>query len=283
MPWRLGFTRRAATGRFEAVTVLCPVYPSQTLLPGLGWNVKWTPTFFNQSYKAVNGASIDIGLARYPLHQFELTYDILRDQFQTYTQPPNNEWKTLVGLFALVGGSLGRFAYDNPDDDLALNMPIGIGDGVTSTFTLGRQLGATGVTAPLVTTLPAEPIGILNVGNAVASLSPPYTQTVTTFTPVAYINTGGGPVAQPFASFQYYDSSSSPTAPAGAQTVTYAAAPPVNSVLTFSGAFYYYCRFMDDTLAFEKFMSYQGNIGTTQGGGRWLAQAVKFQNCRAGA
>ena len=28
-----------------------PIFPSQTLLPGLGYNVKWSPVYFDQTQK----------------------------------------------------------------------------------------------------------------------------------------------------------------------------------------------------------------------------------------
>lgn len=114
------------------------VYP---VLPGLSFNVKWTPAFFNQSQKTITGASIDIGLAQYPLHNFELTYEVLRDTPGVYTSP-QNEFKILIAFYASMNGSLGRFWFDNPDDRSVLGQQIGIGDGVNTTFLLIGPIGA---------------------------------------------------------------------------------------------------------------------------------------------
>src|SRR5579864_8129003 len=118
-----------------------PKYPTSSAAssPGLAINVKWSPVFFNQSYKALSGASIDIGLSAFPLHNFELSYNFLRGK-----QPSFGELQELMGFYASMSGQNGRFLFDWPDDDVVVGQFLGTGDGVNNTFLLTRQLGTGG-------------------------------------------------------------------------------------------------------------------------------------------
>ena len=98
-----------------------PIFP----LPiGLGFNVSWSPVFFTQSQTTITGASIDVGLAAYPLYQFELTYDFLRDPAGA---PVDSELQTMLGFYLSMGGSRGRFLYTNPDDNTRTGQAIATG------------------------------------------------------------------------------------------------------------------------------------------------------------
>ena|ERR1700690_1320962 len=244
-----------------------PLYPGTpgALTPpglaGLGYSVKWSPTFFNQSQKAVNGASIDIGLSPYPLHNFELTYNFLRDS--QYLYPPGSfpaanqyEFKVLMGFFLQMGGSLGRFLFDFIDDDAYVatggassppSQPLcttANGDGTTTVFTIARPMGVWLSLANNYLGI-AEPVGYVNTLTAV------------------YWNTslqGGG---------TYTIDKTIP----GNQKITFTGgAPPNNAIITISMTYYYYCKFADDTMTFEKFVNLL-----------WSGQSVKIQSCRAGA
>jgi hypothetical protein len=215
-----------------------PVFPLAATLPGLGYSVKWSPVFFNQSFKAMNGASIDIGLSPYPLHNFELTFNFLRDA------PSYTERQILMGFFAMVNGPLGRFLFYNVDDGTVTATSTGygqtlqLGDGLTTTFTIGRSLGAGAYIAP------PEPVGyVFPVSavywNGVLQSSGSYTVTTTAL---------------------------------GAQAITFSGAPPSNTVIGITMVFYYYCKFADDTMTFDKFVDMI-----------WSCQSVKIQSCPFGA
>jgi hypothetical protein len=196
-----------------------PIYPNATVLPGLGYGVKWTPVFFNQSHQAINGANIDIALASQPLHKFDLTYNFLRNTTNG-NSTINVEQFVLMGFFLKVGGQLGRFLFDNPDDDLTANSQVGIGDGVTTVFTLGRQYGS-GIYTPAL----SEPIGQVN-----------------TFFSAAWNN-----VVQ--SSGTYTISTATP----GANTITWTGgAPGVGVSVTVTMSYYYLCKFASDSLDFNK-------------------------------
>lgn len=221
-----------------------PLFPRRTgtpSLPGQGWNVKWTPTFFNQSFKAANGANIDIALAAYPLHQFELTYDVLRDgtvdnDWGTSSSIPF-EWRRLMGFYMLVGGQAGRFLYFNEDDNAVTGQSLlpALGDGTTTVFTVVRSFGDISGGAFLT-----EPVGQVRSIN---------------------VFDNGSPVSPTLS-----------TAIPGANTVTFGTPPMAGHAITADITYYYYCKFLEDAVTFEKFMA-----------GRWLASSVKFMSCRAGA
>lgn len=205
-------------------------------LAGLGFNVKWTPTFFNQSQKTLTGASIDIGLASSPLHTFEFTYNFLR------SDPTNYELQNLTGFYQLMGGQLGRFLYDNPDDDSVVGQEIGIGDGSTLSFLLTRTLG-----------------GAVWGDNALE--------------PVGYFNFDAGQTVKiggtTFAPSNYTINATTP----GNQLLTFTTVTPgVGQSITIDYSYFYYCKFAEDVLTFEKF-----------DGLRWMITKVAIQNCRAGA
>ena len=120
-----------------------PIYPPRDLLPGLTYGSKWSPS-----------ADIDVGLAQYPLHDFELTYEMLRDgrNWGNGNALPTLEFRTMMGFHLQIGGTLGRFLFKNVDDHQVFQNVIGTGDGVTTTFILTRTFGANGFTA-------TEPVG----------------------------------------------------------------------------------------------------------------------------
>jgi len=119
-----------------------PVYPE---LIGLGFDVKWSPQFYNMpTATSATGADIDLALATTPLHDFELTYNFLRDRFIAGTQ----EFKTMFGFFLRMQGTVGRFLFRNKDDRYTTNEPIATTDGVASlfyplqrTFGVGENVG----------------------------------------------------------------------------------------------------------------------------------------------
>ena len=113
--------------------MMLPVYPDASVLPGLGWSQKWSPEFFNMKTETTaTGADIDLALAQYPLHNFELTYDFLRDKW--FWSSASLEFKTMMGFFLMMSGSVGRFLFRNTDDHFVAAQAIGTGDGTTVTF-----------------------------------------------------------------------------------------------------------------------------------------------------
>lgn len=194
-----------------------PVYPGPDLLPGLKYSSKWSPAFLNMpTATTASGADIDLALAQYPLHDFELSYEFLRDSLSP------SEFRTLMGFFLQLGGTVGRFLFDNPDDNQVTANPIGTGDGSNKIFTLTRFFGANGYGA-------SEPVGVAN--------------TSATFN--VYNN---GSLVSPSA---YTVDTSLPCA----NTVTFTTAPASGHAITVDMSYRYYCKLADNAATFEKFMN----------------------------
>jgi hypothetical protein len=227
-----------------------PVYPSRTLLPGLAYSQKWSPSFFNQTATTATGADIDVGLAAYPLHDFELTYEFLRDSMNAPgNQSPNwlngqgEEFRTMMGFHLMLGGTLGRFLYKNEADYQVFQNQIGVGDGTTTVFTVTRTFGANGY-------FQTEPVGQVNTGGDV-----PFN---------VYLNGS----ATPQLASAYTLSTSNPCA----NTITFGSAPPNGQKITVDMQYFYYCKLANNANTFEKFMHRL-----------WLLDKVTLHSCRPGA
>lgn len=199
-----------------------PVYPDRSILKGLGFSQKWTPEFFNlKTAVSASGAETDLALAQYPLHGFELTYNFLRDGgVGGWAAPAGLEFRTLMGFWLQLGGSVGRFLYRNPDDNQVAAQLIGTGDGATTGFTVVRSFGANGFGA-------TEPVGQVDTTQPVTVRLGNTVQAASLYT----LNTA---------------------APA-AQLLTFATAPGAGVSIYMDFAFFYYCKFGANSAGFEKF------------------------------
>jgi uncharacterized protein (TIGR02217 family) len=148
------------------------------------------------------------------LWQFTLVFDFLRDN----PAAGFDELRTLMGFFMLCQGAFGTFLFQDPSDDRVSGQQIGTGDTVRTVFQLQRTMGKT---------LPGggfrEPIVAPNVVNAV------------------YFN---GIVQDP--AVYSVDSMTG--------LVTFNVAPPSGLIITADYSYYFRCRFIDDSYAFENFM-----------------------------
>jgi len=187
------------------------VFPS---LPGLAWSVTKTPTFQTRIQRAVSGRELRALDYPYPLWQFTLVFDLLRDN----PAAGYDELRTLMGFFMLCQGAFGTFLFRDPCDDQVTGQEIGVGNASTTVFQLLRAMGAT---------LPGggflEPVVAPNVVSAV------YRDGITQ-SPGNYSvdpNTG---------------------------LVTFSTAPGSGLIITADYSYYFRCRFVDDSYAFENFM-----------------------------
>jgi uncharacterized protein (TIGR02217 family) len=187
------------------------VFPS---LPGLAWSVTKTPTFQTRIQRAVSGRELRALDYPYPLWQFTLVFDLLRDN----PAAGYDELRTLMGFFMLCQGAFGTFLFRDPSDDQVTGQQIGVGNASATVFQLQRAMGST---------LPGggflEPILAPNLVSTV------YLDGITQ-SPASYSvdpNTG---------------------------LVTFATAPGSGLVITADYSYYFRCRFVDDSYAFENFM-----------------------------
>lgn len=103
------------------------VYP---VLPGITFDSVRSAIFNTGLQAALSGKESRIAYQLYPLFQFDLTYELLRD----YVTP--SDLKALMGLFIACKGRYDTFLYADPVyNTVALNQ-FGTGDGTTTVFQL---------------------------------------------------------------------------------------------------------------------------------------------------
>lgn len=122
----------------------------------------------------------------------------------------NFDIQTLVGFFLSRQGSFDSFLFTDPLDSTVTAQSFGQGDGATTAFQLSRSFGAGGSTF-------AEPVQNVNG------------------TPSIYVN---GTLQT--AGTNYTIGSTG--------MVTFVSAPAINATLTWTGNYYYRCRFTTDTI-----------------------------------
>jgi uncharacterized protein (TIGR02217 family) len=183
-------------------------------LAGLAWSVTKTPTFQTRIQRAVSGRESRALDYPYPLWQFALVYDFLRDD----PAAGFDELRTLLGFFMLCQGAFGTFLFQDPSDCRVTGQQIGIGNASMAVFQLQRAMG---------TSLPSggflEPIVAPNLVSAI------YFDGITQ-DPASY-------------------SVDSETG-----LVTFATAPGSGLIITADFTYYFRCRFVDDKYDFENFM-----------------------------
>jgi len=187
------------------------VFPS---LPGLAWSVTKTPTFQTRIQRAVSGRELRALDYPYPLWQFTLVFDLLRDN----PAAGYDELRTLMGFFMLCQGAFGTFLFRDPSDDRVTGQQLGIGNASTTVFQLQRAMGSA---------LPGG--GFLEPIVAPDVVSKVYLDGVTQ-SPVNY---GADP---------------------NTGLLTFNTAPGSGRIITADYSYYFRCRFIDDAYAFENFM-----------------------------
>lgn len=107
---------------------------------GVKWDQTKIPLFSTRKQKATSGRSVRTAFYQYPLYQYDLSYEVLRDNVA------NNELKNLLGFYLARHGGFDEFCYIDPSDNLVAGQAIATGNGVTAAFQLIRTYGAGGNT-----------------------------------------------------------------------------------------------------------------------------------------
>lgn len=105
-------------------------------LPGLAWSVSKSPIFQTRVQRTVSGRELRALDYPYPLWQFSLTYEFLRDD-----PSAGDELRTLMGFLMLCQGAFATFLFEDPSDNRAVGQAIGFGDNIATAFQLGRSFG----------------------------------------------------------------------------------------------------------------------------------------------
>lgn len=131
------------------------------------------------------------------------------------TATANKEWQTLLAFINRMGGAAGLFGFTDPDDSTVTDQVLGTGTGSQTQYQLVRTL-----TGNSPNTF-AEPVWLPNG------------------TPTIKIN--GTPTV-------LFSVSST-------GLITFNSAPALGAALTWTGSYYWPCRFDEDINEFEKFAS----------------------------
>lgn len=129
--------------------------------------------------------------------------------------PAYAELQTLAGFFEQMYGSLTAFNYNDPTDNSVTAQVIGTGNGVATQYQLVRTMGNF-----------IEPVQNVNV--------------------ITGVYDNGSPVTQGAGAGKYTVNSTG--------LVTFGTAPVAGHTLTWTGTYYFLCRFLDDIVEFNNFM-----------------------------
>jgi uncharacterized protein (TIGR02217 family) len=112
-----------------------PSYATFPSVPTLGWSVTHSPIFSTATALHVSGR--ELRAARYvaPLWQIELNYDLLR------MAAPYSELQAIIGFFAQCRGEGASFLFEPPTLSPVAAQPLGIGDGISTSFPFGVAIG----------------------------------------------------------------------------------------------------------------------------------------------
>lgn len=200
------------------------VYP---VLPGLTFDVVRSYEWNTGKQKALSGKMSAIAFRQYPLVHFELTYSVLREPgAAAYGTITSSELKAIAGLHNDMQGGWDTFLFTDPDFNTITPANagqygnFGTGDGATLIFPLTatwQNSGGPGQ-AELIQNLNGTPI-LYDNGTSISAAN--YTIGAT-----GIVTFGAGH------------------------------APASSHALTWSGSFYYRCRFDDDAISWKKFMSF---------------------------
>ena len=117
-----------------------PSFPS---LPGLGWSVHKKPAFSTIVASHVSGREVRDPLYVNPIWNFEVTVDGLDSSPNgSYPGLGAQTQQTLMGFFLQMQGQYQTFLFTDPTDSVVTNGEIALGDGVTTSFTFNRWMGA---------------------------------------------------------------------------------------------------------------------------------------------
>lgn len=211
------------------------------VLTGQGFSVHKKPKMSTIVASHVSGREVRAAAYQNPVWQFEMPFNGLDGTANgQYGSLGAQSMQALMGLFLQCGGQFGTFVYYDPTDFTVTSQGFGMGDGTTTSFQLTRTLGGfvEAIVAPVTTTTTLYFPGF----------------SISAFAPV--IKDNGSVVS----SANYSISNG---------LVTFATAPTSGAALTWTGMFGFLCRFEDDSVDFDQFMS---NL--------WQVESLKFRSVR---
>jgi hypothetical protein len=201
-----------------------PEHPGFPELPGLTYDVVRRPRWETDPAAHVSGREVRVGYFQRPIYEWDLIYDGLRD-FPCGVIP--SELKRLEGFFLRVGGRRDAFLYWDPDDNTVVGQAIGTTSGAVG-YGLVRTYGDPAYGASIT-----EPVGWVN-------LDLPFN---------VYLDG----VLQSPATYVVYQNSVPYSAAPGQQVLVFTVNPGSGHAITVDMSYYFYARFGEDYIDFEKF------------------------------
>lgn len=215
------------------------VFPA---LPGLKWNIKRMPMWKTIHQESASGKTLTASLMSYPLRKYSLSYEFLRDNATA-------ELQNLEAFFNSRRGAFDTFLYNDPDDRAVTAQAFGSGDGVTTSFQLVRARGGF-----------IEPVQSINF-SAGSGVSADALITADS-TVTADSNWSSGPVVMVNGVTK---TSGTDYTISALGVVTFTVAPAAAASLTWTGNYYWRCRFVQDMIELDKFLL-----------GLWQLQKLEF-------
>ena len=218
------------------MTLTFPAFAGQDI------RVTKRPKFSTIKFQHVSGREVRVQPWQNPVWEFELVFNAL-DGTATgkYGSIGAQTLQSLMGFFLQSGGMAQSFLFYDQTDYQVSAQNFGTGNGTQTAFQLVRTLGgfAEWVTQPVTTST------TLYFPSFSVSATAPVIAAAGTTVPSSNYTISNG-------------------------LVTFTTAPASGAALTWSGYYAFLCRFDDDVLDFEQFMS---NL--------WEAKQVKFRSLRA--
>lgn len=181
-------------------------------LIGLGYPRARMPVWKTGYQEAVSGKTSTIKYMQYPLREWDLRYELLRDDVAV------SDLRALEGLFNAVGARADTFLYSDPTFNSVVDENFGTGDNITTAYPITATFQNSGG--------PGAPELIQNF-----VIAPVVKVNGVTFTTPAQYTLG----------------------PTG--IVTFVSAPTGGHAITWTGSFYYRCRFLQDRWNLREFMN----------------------------
>jgi len=202
-----------------------PALPS---LAGLAWSRHKKPGFSTRVAPHVSGREVRVALMSYPLYEFEAVYNgLASSSTAAFAGLGSSSLQNLMGFFLQLLGQAGTFLYTDPDDNSVAGQNVGVGDGATQTFLMGRTFGG-------------------------------FNEPVCWVTSISNVYLNG--VAQSSSAWVL-------TAP---NSLGFYTAPGTGVAITADFSYAFQCRFLDDQMDFEEFMS-----------SLWRLGSMKFRSVKA--
>jgi len=209
-------------------------------LRGRGWSVKETPQTSTRLARHVSGRTVAVSLFKYPLYLFELVFPGLTSASDSaFSNLGAQSLQAIEGFFLARAGGFDTFLFRKADatgnvaDSWVEGQQLGVGDGTTTTFVFLREVTLAPPQPPYI-----EPVGQVELNGL-----------------NVYLN-GALQAASSYAV-------------KWPNQVAFETAPAAGALVSADYAYYFVCRFSEDTLEFENFAHLL-----------WRAGSVKLQTVK---